>query len=368
MTVTTVLLLSVDEAPMLARSLPAALAQDGAVVVVVDNASTDGTAQVAARHGARLLRLAERRSYAAAINEAVWATGGDAVLLLNADCFLEPGLPRRRGPAPARAVGRVRRPEAAARGRRAGRRGRDVRRPAAQERARRPRRPAASFAAAGEAFGADGAAALYRRETLEECALGREILDEDMALWASDADLAWRARLLGWRCVYEPRAVARHIRTYSPSTRSSVAEAHRALQFRNRLLMEVKNETGRGLARDLPWIASYEVLALGHALLRERSLLGAYRDVWRAASGCVAAAPGGAGAARCRASAVRAGAAGVDGTWRTSRGVCQKTSILPTESATPLRSALQPARRCSPAPPRRYGRGAAGPWSPAARS
>ena len=65
------------------------------------------------------------------------------------------------------------------------------------------------------------AAALYRRQTLTECALdGREVLDEDMALWASDADLAWRAQLLGWSAVYEPSAVAEHVRTYSPSTRA----------------------------------------------------------------------------------------------------------------------------------------------------
>lgn len=52
---------------------------------------------------------------------------------------------------------------------------------------------AGRFAHPGPAFGADGAAALYRRRTIEECALaGREVLDEDMELWASDADLAWR--------------------------------------------------------------------------------------------------------------------------------------------------------------------------------
>lgn len=282
---TTVLLLSVDEGAMLARSLPAALAQDDADVVVVDNASSDDTAQVAARHGARVLRLAARVSYAAAINEAVWATDSDAVLLLNADCFLEPGFlaaarPRLSEPR----VGSVA-PKLLRDG--------DGRIDAAGMFVDRRRKnglvghgaPAAAYATGGDAFGADGAAALYRRETLEACALGREVLDEEMALWASDADLAWRARLLGWRCVYEPGAVATHVRTYSPSTRATVAEAHRALQFRNRLLMEVKNETWRGLARDWPWIASYELLALGHAVLRERSLLPAYRDFLRALPG-----------------------------------------------------------------------------------
>jgi GT2 family glycosyltransferase len=146
--------------------------------------------------------------------------------------------------------------------------------------------PAAGFSRPAPVFGADGAAALYRRRTLEGCALdGREVLDEDMELWASDADLAWRAQLGGWRSVYEPRAVAEHVRTYSPSTRSMMSTEARRLQFRNRYLMMIKNETGSGLVHDLGWIAAYEALALGHVLLRERHLLAGYRDAWRLRAG-----------------------------------------------------------------------------------
>jgi uncharacterized membrane protein YccC len=62
-----------------------------------------------------------------------------------------------------------------------------------------------------------------------------------------------------------------------------VSAAERRMQFRNRYLMMIKNETGRGLARDGASIAGYEVLALGHVLLRERELLGAYGDARRLA-------------------------------------------------------------------------------------
>ena len=89
------------------------------------------------------------------------------------------------------------------------------------------------------------------------------MLDEDMELWATDADLAWRARLLGRRSVYEPRALAEHIRTYSPSTRWQMSEQARRLQFRNRYLMMIKNETRAGLVRDGALIAGYELPALG---------------------------------------------------------------------------------------------------------
>jgi GT2 family glycosyltransferase len=291
---TTILLLSVDEAPMLQRSLPAALAQTTAAdVVVIDNACTDATAELAERHGARLLRLARRRSYAGAVNDAIAQTGGDAVLLLNADCFLHPGflaaaLPRLAEPGVGSVAPKLVRVD--------GPPGHDELGEidaAAMVIDRRRKnglvghgRPARAFDRRAPVFGADGAAALYRRATLVDCALNTlEVLDEDMELWASDADLAWRAQLLGWRSVYEPAAVAGHVRSYSPSTRSQMSEQARRLQFRNRYLMMIKNDTRSGLTRDFAWIASYELLALGHVLIRERHLLGGYRDAWRLRAG-----------------------------------------------------------------------------------
>jgi hypothetical protein len=76
--------------------------------------------------------------------------------------------------------------------------------------------------------------------------------------------------------VYEPAAVAHHIRTYSPSTRSQMPEWDRMVQFRNRYLMIAKNDPLRSFVSDLPRILPYEVMALGFALLREPSLLRGY--------------------------------------------------------------------------------------------
>jgi GT2 family glycosyltransferase len=283
-----ILMLSVDEAPLLEHSLPAALAQDAAEVMVIDNASTDQTKTVADEHGARYMRTRERVSYAAAMNAGLAATDAEAVLLLNADCILEPGflaaaLPRLREPG----VGSVAPKLMRATG------------PTPQERLgvldaagmyvdRRRKNglvghgaPMGSYESRAEAFGGDGAAVLYRRETLDQCAVGGEVLDEDFALWASDVDLAWRARLLGWRCVYEPEARGWHQRFYSPTTRAALSEEHRRLQFRNRYLMIAKNETWRGFLRDLPIILVYEILAFGHVLLRERHLLKGYAEAFR---------------------------------------------------------------------------------------
>jgi GT2 family glycosyltransferase len=55
-------------------------------------------------------------------------------------------------------------------------------------------------------FGACGGSAAYRRAMLEQVGL----LDEDFFYSCEDVDLAWRAQLVGWRCIYNPRAVVYH--------------------------------------------------------------------------------------------------------------------------------------------------------------
>ena len=55
-------------------------------------------------------------------------------------------------------------------------------------------------------FSANGGSAAYRRGLLEQVGL----LDEDFFYSCEDVDLAWRAQLAGWRCVYAPRAVVYH--------------------------------------------------------------------------------------------------------------------------------------------------------------
>ncbi|HEX6391130.1 MAG TPA: glycosyltransferase [Solirubrobacteraceae bacterium] len=286
---TTILMLSVDEAALLEHSLPPALAQPDARVVVIDNACADTTVSLCERLGADLVRLPRRVSYAAAINAGLAQTAGDdAVLLLNADCVLDAGflaaaVPHLAEPGVGSVAPRLIRATGMTEAERlnvldAAGMTIDQRRKNSLvghgERVRPTEGPRACF-------GGDGACVLYRRDVLNACAVGAEVLDEDMALWASDADLAWRAQLQGYACVYEPRAVAWHKRFYSPTTRAQLAPEHRRLQFRNRLLMIAKNETPRTFLRDFPSIVLYEVLALGFALLRERALLRGYVEFFR---------------------------------------------------------------------------------------
>jgi len=282
------LFLSTDEAGLLRVALPAAAAEEPDELVVVDNASSDDTGRVAGESGARVMRLEERASYSQAMNAGIGACTGDAVALLQADTFVAPGylraglaalaapgvgsvaprLVRALGPEPHQRTERL---DTAGmvvdRRRKNGLVGHDT--------------PAAGWSEPAEVFGADGAAALYRRETLEDCAIAGEVFDPDLERWASDADLAWRARVLGWTCVYEPAALVHHIRTYSPSTRETMSLAARRMQFRNRYLMIAKNDPLPSLVRDLPRIALYELLALGHVVFRERHLLRGYVEAAR---------------------------------------------------------------------------------------
>src|SRR5512143_3883264 len=55
-------------------------------------------------------------------------------------------------------------------------------------------------------FSACGGSAAYRRSMLDQIGL----LDEDFFYSCEDIDLAWRAQLAGWKCVYAPQATVYH--------------------------------------------------------------------------------------------------------------------------------------------------------------
>jgi GT2 family glycosyltransferase len=123
----------------------------------------------------------------------------------------------------------------------------------------------------GEVFGPSGAAALYRYACLEDTALDGQFFDEDFFAYREDADLAWRCRLLGWRSLYVPSAVARHRRRVTPQRRRRLPAALNRYSVRNRFLMRINNMTG-GLYRRCFWPVTRRDLAVaGYVLLREWS-------------------------------------------------------------------------------------------------
>lgn len=76
-----------------AEALPAVLAElpPGWPVLVVDNGSTDATAEVAAAHGARVVRE-PRRGYGAAVHAGLLAARAELVAVLDGDGSLDPAV------------------------------------------------------------------------------------------------------------------------------------------------------------------------------------------------------------------------------------------------------------------------------------
>jgi len=132
-------------------------------------------------------------------------------------------------------------------------------------------------------FGVTGAAMWLRRAALADLAIEGEVLDEDFFAYHDDTDLCWRANLLGWQVLYEPRAVAVHRRNWRRERRHQMSVAVRRHSFKNHYLQMLKNERGGDLLRNLPWIVGWEVLRLGFALLRDPSILPGYAAAWRVA-------------------------------------------------------------------------------------
>jgi GT2 family glycosyltransferase len=116
-----------------------------------------------------------------------------------------------------------------------------------------------------DVFGASAACCLYRRAMLDR--VGG--LDRSFFAYLEDADLAWRARMAGWRCVLAPRALAFH--EHSATLGHASADKYR-LVGRNRVRMLAKNASARQLRRRLVAIVAYELLYVAYAAARGRTL------------------------------------------------------------------------------------------------
>lgn len=114
-------------------------------------------------------------------------------------------------------------------------------------------------------FGASGAACLYRRAMLD--ATGG--LDEDFFAYLEDADLAWRARLAGWRCLYVPTARVYHRHSATGGEGSPFKGYHLG---RNKWWMIVKDYPLPSLLWNLPIIVGRDLLAVGYHVIVRRDI------------------------------------------------------------------------------------------------
>jgi len=125
-------------------------------------------------------------------------------------------------------------------------------------------------------FGATAAAALYRREMIEDISINGEFFDPDFFVYREDADVAWRAQLLGWRCIYTPRARGYHVRTVLPGNRRALPPIINMHSVKNRFLMRIKNMTPDLYRRNWFWITMRDIAVIGCCLLWEHYSLKAF--------------------------------------------------------------------------------------------
>jgi GT2 family glycosyltransferase len=126
-------------------------------------------------------------------------------------------------------------------------------------------------------FGATGAAALYRRSMISDVSVNGEFFDEDFFAYREDADVAWRAQLLGWKCLYNPRAVAYHVRSVLPENRHAISAVINMHSVKNRFLMRIKNATPGLYRRFGLSMTVRDVMVIAGCFLREWTSL---RGLW----------------------------------------------------------------------------------------
>jgi len=125
-------------------------------------------------------------------------------------------------------------------------------------------------------FGASAAAALYRREMIDDISIEGEFFDEDFFAYREDADVAWRAQLMGWRCIYTPHARGYHVRKALPGNRRALPPVINMHSVKNRFLMRIKNMTADLYWRNFFSITARDIVVIGCCLLREHTSLKAF--------------------------------------------------------------------------------------------
>jgi GT2 family glycosyltransferase len=124
--------------------------------------------------------------------------------------------------------------------------------------------PGSMFDRLEEVDAVSGAAFVIRRDLFE--ALGG--FDETFFMYMEDTDLSWRARLLGYRCLFAPESIVYHDYALHFGPRKTF------YQERNRYLLLLKNLRWRTLLLLAPALLLAEVVTWGFVLMKDRENLG----------------------------------------------------------------------------------------------
>ncbi|MCL6646711.1 MAG: glycosyltransferase family 2 protein [Chloroflexi bacterium] len=179
--------------------------------ILVDDASTDASVAYVAAHfpWVRILRRRRNGHFCQAVNTGIAAARGETIVLLNSDTEAEPGW------LAALLSGLAAHPEAGIAASKLLLFDRRQILHSAGDFLRSDGRPGnrgvweedhGQYDQAVWVFSACAGAAAYRRAMLEEIGL----FDEDFVAYCEDVDLAFRAQLAGWRCLFVPTARVYH--------------------------------------------------------------------------------------------------------------------------------------------------------------
>ncbi len=282
-------------------------------LIVVDNASTDGTVESLREHAGaasfplRVIVLPENRGFAGGLNRALDSAFAsdprpDWVLSLNADAWPTPDYAMRliesfeRFTSSERPVGAVtgrllranddRGPGGSCPGGRSEKRLIDACGMALTRSWRHVDRGSGQidrgqYPATERVFGGSGAATLFLGAALRDAAVAGRVLDDDFHSYREDAELCFRLRERGWEVLYEPRARAVHGRVNLPRRRRQMSREVNFHSLKNRYLLQLYHRGLADLPRTLLGTSVRELGIVAYVLLREPSSLAAYAWLWR---------------------------------------------------------------------------------------
>jgi GT2 family glycosyltransferase len=179
-------------------------------VIVADGASTDATSEVLGRQypSMRLLTLRRNLGFAGNVNAGLRAARGEVLCLLNNDAQADPDWVAACVETLAQhpEIGSVASKVLYADGRTINTAGDLLCVDGTARQRGNGQSDAPTWNEPLHVFGASGGAAAYRRAMLADVGL----LDEQFFMYLEDVDLAFRAQLRGWSCLYQPDARAMH--------------------------------------------------------------------------------------------------------------------------------------------------------------
>lgn len=305
-----VVIVSWNSAGFLRRCLAAIASQtyDAIELIHIDNASDDNSVAIVRETAPQARQIINdgNRGFSAAVNQGVRVAGGEFVLLLNPDAFLDAEYVAKlveaftmSGETFGMATGKLLQAESGridSMGIRMTRSGRHFDIGQGMLDAQTGVRPSAAEPRKGpmpvgpgcpgpnpplEVFGVSGAAAMYRMAFIRDVTVGGEFLDEDFFTFREDADVAWRGRLFGWRAMYVSEAVGHHVRTVTPEKRRALSAVTNMHGVKNRFLLRLKNEGIYLALRNAPFELVRDLVAIAATLTVERRSLPALPWLWK---------------------------------------------------------------------------------------